>query len=184
MTASLLQPVVGLVADKHPRPYSLAVGMGFTLVGLLLLAHSGSFAIVLFASMLIGTGSSIFHPEASRVARYASGGRHGLAQSFFQVGGNVGSATGPLLAAFIVLPRGQGSVGWFSLVALLGMFVLARVGIWYKEHLRAKAKAGTGAAQVTGLSKARTGFAVGSCCFWCSRNISTLPASPAISPSI
>ena len=160
VTASLLQPVIGLVADKRPRPYSLAVGMGFTLVGLLLLAHSGSFLIVLLASMLIGTGSSIFHPEASRVARYASGGRHGLAQSFFQVGGNVGSATGPLLAAFIVLPRGQGSVGWFSLAALLGMFVLGRVGIWYRDHLRAKAKAGPAAVHETGLSKGKTGVAI------------------------
>jgi MFS transporter, FSR family, fosmidomycin resistance protein len=160
ITASLLQPVIGLVADKRPRPYSLAVGMGFTLVGLLLLAHSGTFLIVLLASMLIGTGSSVFHPEASRVARLASGGRHGLAQSFFQVGGNVGSALGPLLAAFIVLPRGQGSVGWFSLAALLGMFVLGRVGIWYGAHLRAKAKAGPAAVQQTGLSKGQTGFAI------------------------
>jgi MFS transporter, FSR family, fosmidomycin resistance protein len=160
ITASLLQPVIGLVADKRPRPYSLAVGMGFTLVGLLLLAHSGTFLIVLLASMLIGTGSSVFHPEASRVARLASGGRHGLAQSFFQVGGNVGSALGPLLAAFIVLPRGQGSVGWFSLAALLGMFVLGRVGIWYGAHLRAKAKAGPAAVQETGLSKGQTGFAI------------------------
>ncbi len=160
ITASMLQPVIGLVADKRPRPYSLAVGMGFTLVGLLLLAHSGTFLIVLLASMLIGTGSSVFHPEASRVARLASGGRHGLAQSFFQVGGNVGSALGPLLAAFIVLPRGQGSVGWFSLAALLGMFVLGRVGVWYGAHLRAKAKAGPAVVQPTGLSKSRTGFAI------------------------
>jgi len=134
--------------------------MGFTLVGLLLLAHSGTFLIVLLASMLIGTGSSVFHPEASRVARLASGGRHGLAQSFFQVGGNVGSALGPLLAAFIVLPRGQGSVGWFSLAALLGIFVLGRVGVWYGAHLRAKAKAGPAVVQPTGLSKGRTGFAI------------------------
>jgi FSR family fosmidomycin resistance protein-like MFS transporter len=160
MMASMLQPIVGLMSDRRPRPYSLAAGMGFTLVGLLLLSHSGSFAVVLIAAMLIGTGSSIFHPEASRVARLASGGRHGLAQSLFQVGGNFGSALGPLLAAFIVLPRGQGSVAWFSLAALLGMFLLGRVGIWYQAHLRDKGKHGHAAVHPTGLSKARTGAAV------------------------
>jgi FSR family fosmidomycin resistance protein-like MFS transporter len=133
-TASLLQPLIGAMADKSPRPYSLAAGMGFTLVGLVLLAYAGSYALLLVAAALIGTGSSVFHPESSRVARMASGGRHGLAQSVFQVGGNFGSATGPLLAAFIVLPRGQSSVAWFSAVALLGMFVLFNVGHWYKAH--------------------------------------------------
>jgi len=123
VTASLLQPIIGSYTDRSPRPYSLAAGMGFTLVGLLLLAAS-----------LIGTGSSVFHPESSRVARMASGGQHGLAQSVFQVGGNVGSAAGPLLAAFIVLPRGQSSVAWFSAAAMLGMFVLFNVGHWYKSH--------------------------------------------------
>jgi FSR family fosmidomycin resistance protein-like MFS transporter len=159
ITASLLQPVIGMVADKRPRPYSLAVGMGFTLVGLLLLSRSTSLVTLLVASALIGIGSSVFHPEASRVARLASGGRHGLAQSFFQVGGNFGSAMGPLLAAFVVLPRGQGSVAWFSLAALLGMFVLGRVGVWYQAHLRGKTKAGP-AIHETGLSKTRTGFAI------------------------
>ena len=133
-TASLLQPVIGAYADRRPRPYSLAVGMGFTLAGLVLLAYAGSYALLLCGAALIGTGSSVFHPESSRVARMASGGRHGLAQSVFQVGGNFGSAAGPLLAAFIVLPRGQTSVAWFSGVALLGMVVLFNVGHWYKRH--------------------------------------------------
>jgi len=133
-TASLLQPLLGALADKTPRPYSLAVGMGFTLIGLLLLAFAGSYALLLVAAALIGTGSSVFHPESSRVARMASGGKHGFAQSVFQVGGNLGSAAGPLLAAFIVLPHGQSSVAWFSGVALLGMVVLANVGHWYKAH--------------------------------------------------
>ena len=118
VTASLLQPIVGAYADRSPRPYSLAAGMTFTLVGLLLLAYAGSFPLLLLAAALIGTGSSVFHPESSRVARMASGGQHGLAQSMFQVGGNLGTAVGPLLAAFIVLPRGQSSVAWFSGAAL------------------------------------------------------------------
>ena len=133
-TASLLQPVVGALADRSPRPYSLAVGMGFTLIGLLLLAFAASYTLLLIAGALIGTGSSVFHPESSRVARMASGGKHGLAQSVFQMGGNLGSSAGPLLAAFIVLPHGQASVAWFSCAALLGIFLLARVGHWYKAH--------------------------------------------------
>ena len=133
-TASLLQPVIGAYTDRKPRPYSLAAGMGFTLLGLVLLAYARSYALLLLGGALMGTGSSVFHPESSRVARMASGGRHGLAQSVFQVGGNIGSSAGPLLAAFIVLPRGQSSVAWFSGVALLGMFVLTQVGHWYKHH--------------------------------------------------
>jgi MFS transporter, FSR family, fosmidomycin resistance protein len=133
-TASLLQPVIGAYADRKPRPYSLAAGMGFTLMGLVLLAFAANYALLLVAAALIGTGSSVFHPESSRVARMASGGRHGYAQSIFQVGGNIGSSTGPLLAAFIVLPHGQTSVAWFSAVALLGMLVLFNVGHWYKAH--------------------------------------------------
>ena len=140
ITASLLQPIVGMFTDRSPRPYSLSVGMGFTLVGLLMLAYAGNYALLLFAAALVGTGSSVFHPESSRVARMASGGRHGLAQSVFQVGGNVGSAIGPLLAAFIVIPRGQSSVAWFSATALLGMFVLFNVGHWYKAHGVARLK--------------------------------------------
>jgi FSR family fosmidomycin resistance protein-like MFS transporter len=161
LTASVLQPIVGLAADKRPQPYSLVAGMGLTLVGLLLLSQSGSLYVLLAAAALIGMGSSIFHPEASRVARMASGGRHGLAQSFFQVGGNFGSSLGPLLAAFIVLPRGQGSVAWFSLAALLGMILLSRVGGWYKAHMSAKAKLGRAApAHATGLSTRQTGLAI------------------------
>ena len=133
-TASLLQPLVGALADKSPRPYSLAIGMGFSLVGLVLLAFAASYSLLLVAAALIGTGSSVFHPESSRVARMASGGRHGFAQSVFQVGGNLGTSAGPLLAAFIVLPHGQSSVAWFSGAALLGMFLLVNVGHWYKAH--------------------------------------------------
>jgi len=140
ITASLLQPIIGAYTDRKPRPYSLAFGMGSTLIGLVLLAYANHYAVLLFAAALIGTGSSVFHPESSRVARMASGGRHGLAQSVFQVGGNVGSAIGPLLAAFIVIPHGQSSVVWFSAAALLGMFVLFNVGHWYKEHGLARLK--------------------------------------------
>jgi len=147
-TASLLQPIVGSYTDRTPRPYSLAVGMGCTLLGLVLLAFATHYVVLLIAAALIGTGSSVFHPESSRVARMASGGRHGLAQSVFQVGGNVGSALGPLLAAFIVLPRGQSSVAWFSIAALLAMFVLFNVGHWYRAHgmARLKPRAQPGAA--------------------------------------
>lgn len=141
VTASLLQPLIGIYTDKRPLPYSLAVGMGCTLIGLLLLAFAHSYWVLLLGAGVVGLGSAVFHPESSRVARLASGGRHGLAQSLFQVGGNFGSAMGPLLAAFIVLPRGQQSVAWFSLVALVGMAVLWRVGMWYAQHRRANAGA-------------------------------------------
>ncbi|NKF23347.1 MFS transporter [Solimonas marina] len=139
ITASLLQPAIGLYTDKRPQPYSLAVGMGFTLGGLLLLAFAPTFGVVLLAAALVGTGSSIFHPESSRVARMASGGRHGLAQSLFQVGGNAGSAVGPLLAAAIILPHGQRSIAWFSLAALLAIVVLWQIGHWYRRQHRAAA---------------------------------------------
>lgn len=141
MTASLLQPVIGYYTDRKARPYSLALGMGFTLVGLVVLSVASSFAAILGAAVLIGTGSSVFHPEASRIARMASGGRHGFAQSFFQVGGNLGSAVGPLLAALIVIQRGQGSVAWFSIAAALGIVLLWNVGGWYKRRAAADAKA-------------------------------------------
>ena len=134
-TASLLQPVVGIYSDRHPLPYSMAIGMGSTFAGLILLAFSGQFPLLVLAAALIGLGSAVFHPEASRVARMAAGMRPGLAQSVFQVGGNFGSALGPLLAAFIVLPFGQTSIAWFSLVAVLAMWVLFKVGTWYKGHL-------------------------------------------------
>ncbi len=142
-TASLLQPVVGHYTDRRPLPYSLAVGMGFTLVGLLMLSVAASFPALLAAAGMVGLGSAIFHPESSRVARMASGGRHGLAQSLFQVGGNAGSAIGPLLAAFIVEPQGQRSIAWFSAIALLGSAVLWRVGGWYKRHQAAAAARAT-----------------------------------------
>ncbi|HKE48727.1 MAG TPA: MFS transporter [Rhodanobacteraceae bacterium] len=141
VTASLLQPVVGIYTDRKSMPYSLAIGMGFTLAGLLLLSHAPNFPLLLLAAALIGSGSSVFHPESSRVARMASGGQHGLAQSLFQVGGNVGSAIGPLLAAFIVMPRGQTSVTWFAIFALLAIALLTRIGSWYRAHIPAHRKA-------------------------------------------
>ena len=137
-TASLFQPVVGMVTDRKPMPYSLAAGMASTLVGLLLLSRAGDYVTILIAACLVGLGSAVFHPEASRVARFASGGRHGLAQSLFQVGGNAGSAIGPLLAALIVVPNGQGSVAWFSGAAFLGMAVLIVVGGWYARSRPAR----------------------------------------------
>ena len=134
VTASLLQPAVGYFSDLRPRPYSLATGMIATLIGLLLLSVAGSYGVILISVMLIGVGSAVFHPESSRVARMASGGRHGLAQSLFQVGGNTGSAIGPLLAAALVAVYGQHSVAWAGGLALLGIFILYNVGTWYKHH--------------------------------------------------
>src|SRR5450432_2077229 len=134
--ASLLQPLIGVYTDKHPQPYSLSAGMCFTLIGMVTLAFAPNYASVLAAAAMIGAGSAIFHPESSRIARLASGGRHGLAQSIFQVGGNAGSAMGPLLAAWIIIPHGQSSLAWFTLAALLAIAVLANVGGWYKrQHL-------------------------------------------------
>jgi len=150
LTASVLQPVVGSYTDKRPQPFSLSIGMGFTLVGLIVLSIASSFPIILAAAAMIGIGSSVFHPESSRVARMASGGQHGFAQSIFQVGGNAGSATGPLLAAFIVLPHGQGSLAWFSLAALLGMALLGKVGFWAKAYRAARAKVAKRAADHAG----------------------------------
>lgn len=136
LTASLLQPVVGWVTDQHPKPFSLVFGMGATLCGMLVLSYAPSFPVLLFGASIVGLGSSIFHPESSRVARMASGGKHGLAQSIFQVGGNGGTAMGPLLAALIVLPFGQNSLSWFAVLALLAMFVLFHVGRWYQTQHR------------------------------------------------
>lgn len=147
-TASLLQPLVGLYTDRRPMPFSLSAGMGFTLIGLLLLSVAAHFGILLLAAGLIGMGSSVFHPESSRVARMASGGRYGFAQSFFQVGGNAGSALGPLLAAFVVLPGGQTRVAWFSAVALLAMLVLSNIGRWYRRHVTITRTRSRGAAAV------------------------------------
>lgn len=140
VTASLLQPAIGIYTDKRPLPYSLPMGMGSSLLGLIVLGFSSSYWMLLVGSALVGLGSAIFHPESSRVARLASGGRHGLAQSMFQVGGNAGSAIGPLLAAFIVLGNGQWSVSWFAVGSLVGIFILWRVGMWYSAHLLDAAK--------------------------------------------
>jgi len=140
LTASLLQPAVGLYTDHRPQPYSLVAGMGLSLLGLLILSLAPSYPLLLLSAGMVGLGSAVFHPESSRVARMASGGRHGFAQSLFQVGGNTGSAIGPLLAAFVVVPRGQRSVAWFSAAALAGMVILARVGAWYGAHRRTAVK--------------------------------------------
>ncbi|VCU68451.1 Fosmidomycin resistance protein [Pigmentiphaga humi] len=158
LTASLLQPLIGLYTDRKPKPYSLPVGMLCSMSGILLLAFASNYATVLLAAALLGMGSSIFHPESSRVARLASGGRHGLAQSIFQVGGNAGSAMGPVLAAWFILPRGQDSIAWFALAALVAMVVLTQIGAWYKrQHLAGPRKArpapapnGLSRGQVTG----------------------------------
>jgi FSR family fosmidomycin resistance protein-like MFS transporter len=138
-TASLLQPLVGVRTDRTPLPFSLAIGMGVTLTGLLALSIADDFPSILLAAALVGVGSAVFHPEASRIARLASGGRHGFAQSLFQVGGNGGSALGPLFAALIVVPRGQASVAWFSVAAVAAMLILFRVGLWYRSHLAERA---------------------------------------------
>ncbi len=134
ITASLLQPIIGLYTDRRPQPYSLPFGMASTLVGLMTLAFAPNYAALLMGAMLMGVGSSIFHPEASRIARLASGGAHGLAQSLFQVGGNFGSSLGPLLAAFFILPRGQSSLAWFAIAALGGMSILTALGRWYQVN--------------------------------------------------
>ena len=141
-TASLLQPLVGFYTDRKPMPYSLPVGMGLTLAGLLFLSIAGNFITLLMAAALVGTGSSVFHPESSRVARMASGGQHGLAQSLFQVGGNAGLSLGPLMAAFIVMPRGQSSIAWFSVAAMAGILILAKVSGWAIKNRSTVKKAG------------------------------------------
>ena len=163
LTASMLQPVVGMVTDRRPQPFSLPVAMGCSLIGLLLLSIAHSYPMILFSAALVGIGSSVFHPEASRVARLASGGRYGLAQAMFQVGGNAGQAIGPLLAALVVLPRGQSAISWFSLGALAGMMILTRVGAWYKPRIpgawqkaRTRARTTSGAA----LSRRQIGLAI------------------------
>ena len=161
LTASILQPAIGLYTDRKPQPYSLPVGMGFTLVGLIVLSVAPTFPMLLLGAALVGMGSSVFHPESSRIARLASGGRHGLAQSVFQVGGNIGSAIGPLLAAFIVLPRGQGSIGWFSAAALLAMLVLTGVGAWYQRHRRSAAAKPRRAVALPALSRGKVGMSLG-----------------------
>jgi FSR family fosmidomycin resistance protein-like MFS transporter len=160
LTGALLQPVVGFYSDRHPKPYALATGMGFTLLGMILLSKAGSFRMVLGATSLVGLGSSIFHPESSRMARAASGGRHGFAQSFFQVGGNFGSALGPLLAAFIVLRHGQSSIAWFSVAALVAMAFLFQVGTWYKASGAMHASRRTPSMRQAGVSSRQVMLAV------------------------
>lgn len=161
VTASLLQPLVGYFTDQRPLPFSLAMGMGVTLLGLLVLSIADSFSLILGSAALVGVGSAVFHPEASRVARLASGGRHGFAQSLFQVGGNAGSALGPLLAACIVVPLGQQSIAWFSIVALTGIAVLSRVGVWYQEHLsQRQAKSKNSPGDDSGLSAGRVAVSI------------------------
>jgi FSR family fosmidomycin resistance protein-like MFS transporter len=159
-TASLLQPIVGQYTDRRPQPFSLVLGMGVTLAGLLLLSVADRFPTILLAAGLVGVGSAVFHPEASRMARMASGGRHGLAQSLFQVGGNGGSALGPLLAAFVVVPWGQRSLAWFSVAAVAAMLILSRVGMWYSDHLAERA-ARKVVATASPVSPRRVAFAVG-----------------------
>lgn len=161
LTASLLQPLIGYYTDKYPQPYSLPIGMGFTLCGLLLLSVANTFPLVLLAAALVGTGSSVFHPESSRVARMASGGRHGLAQSLFQVGGNFGSSLGPLLAALIIAPYGKGNVAWFSLAALLAIVVLLQVSKWYQQQHRATKGQPKTASSVKLLPKRTVTYAIG-----------------------
>ncbi|MES2456976.1 MAG: MFS transporter [Bacteroidota bacterium] len=161
MAASLFQPFVGLYTDKKPQPYSLAVGMGFTLLGLITLSLSTGFYMMLASVALVGTGSSIFHPEASRMAHAASGGRRGLAQSIFQLGGNFGSSLGPLLAAWIIVPYGQGSVIWFSAIAMVAILILSRVGNWYKGYMLSRAKQGAKMQSVANtFSRKRVVFSV------------------------
>jgi FSR family fosmidomycin resistance protein-like MFS transporter len=159
LTASLLQPFVGLYTDKRPKPFSLAAGMCFTLVGLILLSRAGEFGVVLIAVSLIGIGSAVFHPEASRLAWMASGGRRGMAQSVFQLGGNAGSSLGPLLAAELIAPyaNGQSRIAWFALFALLAIAVLLRIGIWYRHNLnkRRKSDQTPQSALAPGMSKTR-----------------------------
>uniref|UniRef100_UPI003342BAFC MFS transporter n=1 Tax=Castellaniella defragrans TaxID=75697 RepID=UPI003342BAFC len=160
-SASLLQPFVGLFTDRRPMPYSLPVGMGFTFCGLILLANAGSFPIVIAAAMLVGMGSSVFHPESSRVARMASAGRHGLAQSIFQVGGNIGSSIGPLLAALLIVPHGQRSIAWVSLAALAAILILVAVGRWYAANLSGvRGRGGSLRKTETALSRRQVGSAI------------------------
>jgi len=156
LTASLFQPLIGLRTDKRPAPYSLPMGMLSTLCGLLLLAFAPNFVTVLVAAMLVGIGSAIFHPESSRIARLASGGRHGLSQSVFQLGGNAGTAVGPLLAAAVIVPNGQRSVAWFACAALLGIGLLTYVSRWYQQHLLAVAAQPNAAAKPANLLPPKT----------------------------
>jgi FSR family fosmidomycin resistance protein-like MFS transporter len=159
-TASLLQPFVGLYTDRRPYPFSLPIGMSFTLFGLLVLAYAPNYGMLLLGAAMVGMGSAVFHPESSRLARHASGGQHGLAQSVFQVGGNGGTAIGPLLAAFIVLPRGQQSMAWFCLASLVGIIILSYVGVWYKKHPFQRKKTSVHERHAETLSRKKVIFAI------------------------
>jgi len=159
-TASLLQPLIGAFTDRRPQPFSLPIGMAFTLVGLLLLSVAPAYATILLAVALVGIGSSVFHPESSRVARLASGGRHGFAQSLFQVGGNIGSSTGPLLAAYIVLPYGQQSIAWFGVTAIAAMTILVGVGKWYRGQIADHLKTHANVAGALPRGKVRTALII------------------------
>ena len=160
LTASLFQPLIGLYTDRKPQPYSLAVGMVFTLAGLILLSQAKNYALLLVSVAVIGTGSSVFHPEASKVAYMASGGRRGLAQSIFQVGGNLGGSLGPILAAIIIVPFGQSSILWFSILALLAIIVLLNVGSWYTHHINMLRKKVTAITKGHDLSQAKVAWSV------------------------
>lgn len=160
-TGSLLQPVVGSYTDRKPLPYSLAVGMGFTLVGLVLFSQAAHFGSLVIAAAFTGTGSAIFHPEASRLARLASGGRHGFAQSVFQVGGNLGTSLGPLLAASVIVPQGQSNLLWLTILAVAGIVIMTRLGSWYRGHLDlARARPKTKPTRHVSLSRAQVGWAL------------------------
>ena len=159
--ASVLQPLVGTYTDRHPQPHSLSAGMGFTLAGLLALGLAQSYAAILVAAALVGAGSAVFHPESSRIARLASGGRHGLAQSIFQVGGSAGSAAGPLLAAWIIIPHGRSSVSWFALAAILAIVILWNVSGWYvRHHLARTGTAGAETAVPSPVSSTRVAWSL------------------------
>lgn len=163
LTASLLQPVVGMYTDRKPKPFSLAIGMGMTLIGLVFFSQARSLVTLMMSAALIGTGSSIFHPEASRMAHLAAGGRHGFAQSLFQVGGNFGTSLGPLLAAAIIFPFGQSSIAWFALIALAGIVVLTKVGAWYQKKLATRVAMGNASKpqRHATLSRRQVGGAIG-----------------------
>jgi FSR family fosmidomycin resistance protein-like MFS transporter len=161
MVGSILQPIIGSYTDRHPKPYSLVVGMGISMIGLITLALAPSYIAVLVAAGMIGMGSAIFHPESSRMARLASGGRHGLAQSVFQVGGNAGSSIGPLLAAGIIARYGRRHILWFTLIALIGMIVLSRVGAWYRQHLSERLAAKTAEEHHHPVARAQVPFLLG-----------------------
>lgn len=160
LTACLFQPLVGHVTDRKPMPYSMVAGMGFTLIGLIVLAYASSYAVLIAGAALVGTGSAIFHPEATRLARHAAAGKHGLAQGIFQVGGQAGGAMGPLLAAFIVVPKGQASLAWFSVVAMTAMVLMAWVGRWHVNFRAEAKKKPQPAAAIQTRSRMEIGFAI------------------------